>query len=649
MKETMNALLALATTITLLFAGSMAHPAHASRITPFSLKGVDGKQYDIAEMGHGPLLILYFFDPDSRPCQEGIIWLQDIAKRYKDMDVKVWTITRSPAEKVRRFCSKTGLSFPVLLDDAGISSLYQADIVLPTVLVVGPGLRILDKIQGGGKGLEVMVVKIAERELQRKNFRIARELGNEVARKDPSNVRAHVVAGYAELKSGRTEKAEKIFSSVAKRHGNGEILGTEGLAAVYAQKGDGEKAIKLSDRVLKKAPRRAYPHVIKGNLLYAKGKKGEAEKEFRAAARSKEAEPFQQGVRFNQLGRLYASVGKYKEARELYDKAVAIDPFYVEGMANKGVTYEKEGKWDKALSSYREAQSMDARDAISALLARKAEEMLALQRDAQRSRRIDRLVKELAQRYKEQKKLPPPEDQWTSRPMIVTFLDFREQGTLPERDGLPVFFTSQLADYLNSSGRVKVVERVILDKLLQELNLGSSDLADKETALRLGKILAARLMATGSFYYLPGSTLLSLRVIDTETSRISMVENRRINSAASMDRDLLTLNRKLLREITDKYPLRGYIIQPEGQNMVLINIGSRQGVVLGTKFQVIEEGKTINYKGRTLRGAPSQKGIIKVVKVEPDLSHATIIKAETTLSGDDKIQEILEENDQNAI
>ena len=640
MKKLIKTLIVPAMALVFMQAAFLMQPACAEKLSPFSLKGIDGKQYNVSSLKGCPLFILYFFDPDSMPCQEGIIWLSNMKEKYKGMDVRIWAVTTAPAEKARGFCRKTGAKFPVLLDNAGISALYKADVILPTVLIVGPSFQIMDKLQGGGKGLEVMVVRIAERELQRKNFQVAEKLGREVIKKNPSNVRAHVVTGYAELKTGRTEKAKKIFSTVAQKPGKGEILGTEGLAAVYAYKGDSQKAMELSDKVIKKAPKRAYPHVIKGNILYAKGKKKAAKHEFQAAVKSAKAEPFQQGVRFNRLGRLYASVGKYEEARKLYDQAVTIDPYYVEGMANKGVTYEKQGKWDKALSSYQKALKIDNRDAVSALLARKAEEMLELQRDAQRSKRIDRLVKELAQRYREQKKLPPPEDQWTSRPMVLTFLGFREQGTLPERDGLPLFFTSQLADYLNSSGRVKVVERVILDKLLQELNLGSSDLADRDTALRLGKILAAKLIGTGSFYYLPGSTLLSMRMIDTETSRISMVENRSIQSMSGMDRELLALNRNILKEVTEKYPLRGYIVQAEGTDRVMINIGSMQGVVLGTMFRVIEEGNPIVYKGRRLVGAPSVKGLIKVIKVEPGLSHAKILKAEKPLARDDKIEEI---------
>ena len=612
----------------------------AQNLKSFSLKGIDGQVYKSESLAEHPLVILYFFDPASKPCVDGGILLSNLSNKYPELDIKIWAITTSSMEAGKQFCQKIGCTFPVLFDNQGVATQYNADVILPTLLIIGPELQILDTIQGGGKVLEVMMVRLAERELQRKHYRVAKKLSQDVIKKHKENTKAKVVMGYAELKEGNVKKAEKVFSSLTKESKQGEILGTEGLAAVHAHKGETKKALHLANKVLKKAPKRSYPHVLKGNILYAQGNKKGAKKEYEQAIQKPEAEPFQQGVRFNQLGRLYASAGKYEQARSLYNKAVEIDPFYIEGMANTGVSYEKEGKWDKALASYNKVLSIDGDDRIAALLAQKAEEMLELKRDEQRSRRIDRLVKELAQRYKEQKKLPPPEDQWTSRPLVLTFLGFNEKGTLPERDGLSIYFINKLSDYLNASGRVKVIERVILDKLLQELNIGSSELADKETALKLGNLLSAKLIGTGSFYYGFGSALLSFRLIDTETSGISMVDNKKLSNLEMIDRQILGLNRDILRTITAKYPLRGYIIQPEDGKKVLLNIGARQGVVLGTKFKVIKEPKMIVYKGRKLRGAPSIKGIIKVVSVEPDISHAVIIEAKEALSQDDKIEEI---------
>jgi hypothetical protein len=78
----------------------------------------------------------------------------------------------------------------------------------------------------------------------------------------------------------------------------------------------------------------------------------------------------------------------------------------------------------------------------------------------------------------------------------------------------------RMAAGLRASGRIAIVERAILDKLLGELKLSASDLTDPQIVLRIGKILAARLIATGSFTRFGNEGRFGIRVIETETTRI---------------------------------------------------------------------------------------------------------------------------------
>ncbi|NOZ69973.1 MAG: tetratricopeptide repeat protein [Deferribacteres bacterium] len=617
---------------------------YAKEARVFSLEDINGRKYDLSGMKQKRMLILYFFDVESGPSQEGLLNLNQLAKKYADADLTVWAVTASPREKVADFVKKTAIAFPVLLDDSDVSSRYNARLVLPVVYVIGPGLKILDHFEGGGKATEMMLLRVAERELQQKNTLIAKAISEEIIRKNPRNIRAKTLRGYAAMKENNLPEAEKVFRSLLTAGSNGEIAGKEGLAAVYARKQETEKALRLIEEVEQKAPERAFPHVIKGDILYARNKKKEAEEEYRQAVQKKSAAPYHDAVRYNQLGRVYANSGDYLKARELYDRAVSIDPYYIEGTTNKGLTYAKEGRWDKALETYRKALALDSKDTFAAALAKRAAEMLSLQKDAERRKRIDKLVSDLAERFRNRKKaVAGSEDGWTSPPMVISFVDFREAGGLAERDGLSTVLMTQLADYLNASGRVRVVERVVIDRLLEELNLGSSDLADPETALRLGRILAARLIGTGSIFYLPQTTLLNLRLIDTETSAIPQVITRPIDTGASLEKELFRINREILRTVISKYPLRGYIVKGAGNDRFIVNLGSRQGVVPGTKFNVLEEQEPIKYKGKTLRSAPRHVALLEVVGVEPDLCFVRVISSQRPVRADDKVQEKIEE------
>ena len=615
----------------------------SGQIAPvFSLKDFKGNAYDLSRMKDHPMIILYFFDVESRPSQQGLLNIDQLSKQYKDANLMVWGVTRSSADKVNKFITTVQPSFPVLMDTSGVSDLYHARLILPTICILGPDLKLLDYFQGGGKTTEVMLLRLAERELQRNQIILAKTISQNIENKNPQNLKAKTIKGYAALKEGNLSEAEKTFSDLSKIKGKGEVLGKEGLAAVYAQKGQAEKTFALAKEVEQKAPDRAYVHVLKGDILYGQGKKKEAEAEYRKAVQKKSAEPYQKAVAYNQYGRFHASLGKYQRARELYDQAIDIDPYYIEATSNKGITYEKQGKWDKALEAYRQALILDKKDTFAAVLADKAQEMLDLQKNVAQKKRMDNLVKELAARYRSQKKLwHRTEDTWTSRPMILSFVDFQEKGGLAQRDGFSTVITTRLAQQLNASGRLQVVERVLMERLLEELNLGSSDLADSETALKLGKVLAAKIIGTGSLYYLPNGTLLSLRLIDTETSSIPKVVTKQLNSGASLKTELNRLNREILKTIILKYPLQGYVVQTT-KDQTMINLGSKQGVVLGTKFEVLEEQKPVKYKGKLLHSSPKAFAQIEIVRVEPDLCYARILQQEKPLKSDDKVREKLE-------
>ncbi|NVN91264.1 MAG: tetratricopeptide repeat protein [Desulfuromonadales bacterium] len=607
----------------------------------FALKDINGKLFDLAGVKQQPLTILYFFDITSRPSQEGLFSLNQLAKQHRG-ELVVWAVTPSSKEKVAQFASSAGLVFPILPSAAQATGLYHAQKVLPTVCIIGPGLRILDYFQGGGKATEAMLVRLAERELQGRRTRLAKAIGTEVVKKNPRSLKAKAVLGYAALRDADTRKAEEVFRDISKHDAEGEVLGKEGLAAVYKKQNQTGKALQMVRDVEKMAPERSYVHVIKGDILYAQNKKAEAESAYRMAVDKKIAEPYQDAVRYNQLGRFYAKSNKHKEAQKLYEKAVSIDPYYVEGTTNKGLSYEKEGKWDQALKAYQQALVVDKNDLYAGILAKRAQEMLALQKDTERKKRMDLLIKDLVARFKSQKDDKPAVDNWTSRPMILTFVDFEEKGGLSEREGFSTIITSELTSDLNSSGRVKVVERLLMERLLEELNLGSSELANPETSLKLGKVLAAKLIGTGSLYQLPQETVFSFRLIDTESSEIPLLTTKQLGPNVSLDKELYSLNREILKTVIAKYPLRGFLVKVTGDG-AMINLGSRQGVVSGTRFDVVEEGETMEYKGKTLRSSPKTIGQVEVVRVDLDLAHVKFIQQQRPLKADDKIQERVHE------
>jgi TolB-like protein len=65
-----------------------------------------------------------------------------------------------------------------------------------------------------------------------------------------------------------------------------------------------------------------------------------------------------------------------------------------------------------------------------------------------------------------------------------------------------------------------LVERQRITEILSELKLQKTDAIDQETAVRIGRLLGAQLMAFGSFAALGDTTLLTARVVSVETGEI---------------------------------------------------------------------------------------------------------------------------------
>lgn len=91
----------------------------------------------------------------------------------------------------------------------------------------------------------------------------------------------------------------------------------------------------------------------------------------------------------------------------------------------------------------------------------------------------------------------------------------------PLSKGMAEMLITELAQ----NGAVRVVERDRLQTLLEEQNLQGSDKVDKETAVKLGKILGAKHMLMGSFVVDPRQNMrIDIRAVNTETSAIDYVQ-----------------------------------------------------------------------------------------------------------------------------
>lgn len=592
-----------------------------------------------------PMVILYFFKLDSKPSVDGLRYLTELSDQYRKEGISILTISADDPKAIERHLKSHPLPFPVVRDSGKIFDQYQVKVILPTTYILGAGGRISDVLEGGGPSSHRFITTVAERSLQLKKTGIAKTLFETALKTNPKDAAAQSGLGRVFLKEGKLDRAEAEFSKVALLKSPEAILGKEGLAELHLQKGEHEKALAFAEQVEKESPESGLVHLVKGNVLAGQGKQEEALAEFTRATEGKLSSDSQRAAAFNNAGRIHSELGDYPLAEKMYQEAVVHNPFSSEILANRGVLYEKQGQPKKALALYQEALSADPEDEISKALMKRIEQHLAFKEDMERQKRVDLLVAELTEQFQKGKvSSQPPVDPWSSRPMTVAFLGFKSAGGGLLREGMPEVLQQEIAQGLLSIGRISVVEREMMDKLLAELKLGSSELADPETSLKLGKLLSARLIVTGSLVQVPGGVRLSLRMIDPETSAIKIAHSDEMGPAKNLTAMADQTARALNSKIREQYPLKGKIASVDEEE-VIVNLGARHGMKTGTRLRIIDEGDPIVVDGKTIGHKKKKVGVLEIVEVDEGVSFGRLRERKAAVQKDQKVLEEEEGND----
>jgi hypothetical protein len=332
-----------------------------------------------------------------------------------------------------------------------------------------------------------------------------------------------------------------------------------------------------------KSPKNRLAYLLRGNIFLRRGKLDSAEAAYQKGLKATKGTDFQKAEAFIGLGRIASIRKKPDRALDYYRQATELAPESSQGYLSQAILLDEKGNYKEALDLLGKAQRMAPKDAGIAAITNETRKKVALAQDQEKQERIDRLVAELL----ESMKLPSralPSDGWTSLPLTMWLMDFKTQG-YSIQEGEERLLVSGITDQLIQHSRVQVVERALLDKLLSELKLGTSKLIDRNTALSLGKIMAARLILPGQLIYAGPQTQVSVRLIETETGRITAAVNETFGSAVPASVLTEKLSKKLLEKLKKLYPLRGKISEVRDDE-IRLNIGKNVGVNIGQQFKV---------------------------------------------------------------
>jgi hypothetical protein len=205
----------------------------------------------------------------------------------------------------------------------------------------------------------------------------------------------------------------------------------------------------------------------------------------------------------------------------------------------------------------------------------------------------------------------------------VAVLPFALRG---EHDLLRDYVYDALLNSFVVQGRFRIVDRADLDKIVFELGIGQSELADPKTAARVGLLAASEAVVCGSVYEGERSLEVFAQLLDLETSEIILARD-----VYEEDKNLATI-RKMSQGLALKFKqampvIEGEVVKLKGQD-VYTDLGAEERILRGMRILLFREGEMITHPrtGKPLGCDALELGEAVVKGVFDQMSVGTLIE-----------------------
>jgi len=203
----------------------------------------------------------------------------------------------------------------------------------------------------------------------------------------------------------------------------------------------------------------------------------------------------------------------------------------------------------------------------------------------------------------------------------IAVLDFQLQGETFDNPDMGTIVAEWFITAMVREGRFDVVERRLLEKVLNEQKLAMTGIVDASSASQIGKVLGVKVVITGSVMKLHNIIEINARIIDVENGSIITAENVRALSSTNLQDLVIQMSGKIMKS----FPLEGYVVNRSG-DAVTLDLGLRTGVKSGMQFLVYKEGQVIKHPktGEVLDVERIHTGTVTITNVMQKICTASI-------------------------
>lgn len=228
---------------------------------------------------------------------------------------------------------------------------------------------------------------------------------------------------------------------------------------------------------------------------------------------------------------------QYTDAIKVFDKVLKMDEEDDQAAYYLAACYEANKDYNKAIQYYRLYNELTFFGEYKELVETRIKLLYRQQMEveAQRALQMERQL-DLA-------KIPSN---------TVAILYFENKGQKAELNPLQKGLAEMLITDLSKVKSLKVVERIRLQQLVEEMNLGETELVDQKTAPRLGKLLGAYRLVKGSYFELTGEKMnIDAFVAKTQTGELDASTNITGNM-----QEFFRLEKQLVFKIIDELKIK---------------------------------------------------------------------------------------------
>ncbi len=478
--------------------------------------------------------------------------LVDAVTRAIDVDPARRFATADDFAETLRAAMADEQTTPASTATSSLSRLVRLAAMAAAVVLAGLAAMMGQSLLPGGGGGAVLLAD-ARLQLNEGNYDAARAGFEQYLNAQPDSAEARYGLAYSFLLEGDHERAAAEFGQLGET-----AMQAEGKAAV-AYMASGEAARPALERAANDAPG-GYASVLLSMLDMMAGNFDAARTRLDQVSEGDLKFDWQRRQYLQTLGQIYFKSGDFDEAEMVFAKLEQGS-----GTATTGV----------------------------------ASDYLAISRERAGAAERQEVGEQIARLKTLMAELPPATDvdDWTSRPLHVWIPPVdADGGVIMQESGLADVLPWRLARGLaeETDFPLTPVERSVQGAILAEQEF-SAALGQGDNAIRLGRVLGAKLMLLAKVTRLFEKELLHVSIIDTETTRPTQVGEYEIARDLEPKSWLAQVQADIVAAAARAYPVRGKIAA--NGEAITLNVGADAGVKPGMRFKVLADANSRALEG----------------------------------------------------